>query len=79
MNDKRQEQAAWRGLHAKLTAIIEAELENLPALLAEMDTRDRVRAIIQMLPYISPKVNAVTTYTIEHPDERQGSVWDLDI
>lgn len=56
-----QDTVTAKQLSKTLKGIVSAELQNLPALLEQMEPRDRVHTIIQLLPYVSPKVSPVAT------------------
>lgn len=48
-------------LHQQLQAIAAAELERLPEFLEQLTPAERVRTVLQLLPYTAPKVEKVTT------------------
>lgn len=52
-------------LREQLKAMMETELNNLPALLSELDTKERIGIIVKLLPFIFPKVEPVTHATGE--------------
>lgn len=47
-------------LRSTLKAILQQELEQLPQLLAEMESKERVEALLKMMPFVLPKVEAVS-------------------
>lgn len=61
-----------RALHQQLQAIAAAELARLPEYLEQLTPGERVRTVLQLLPYSVPKVEKVaTTY-----GEAWGVEWD---
>lgn len=48
--------ATVKGLHGQLKAIMARELEQLPELLAALPPQERIKAVLQLLPYTAPKV-----------------------
>lgn len=48
-----------KSLHRQLQDIAARELERLPELLEQLTPPERVRFIMQLLPYTAPKVNTV--------------------
>ncbi len=45
-----------KGLHGQLKAIMARELEKLPELLDALPPQERIKAVLQLLPYTTPKV-----------------------
>jgi 23S rRNA C2498 (ribose-2'-O)-methylase RlmM len=45
-----------KGLREQLKAIMARELEQLPELLEALPPQERIKAVLQLLPYITPKV-----------------------
>lgn len=43
-------------IHTRLKQIIRDEIEQLPALLKDLPTAERVRVITELLPYCAPKL-----------------------
>lgn len=58
MNDK--EQPTTSAMRATLKALIQQEMDNLPAQLEKMDARDRVNVLCKLMPYVFPKVETVS-------------------
>ena len=56
-----QEAPTAKGLHARLKEIVSAEMARLPELLEQLEPKERVRTILQLLPYVTPKVETVGT------------------
>lgn len=50
-----------KGLHGRLKEIVQKEIEQLPALLQQLEPKERVRTILSLLPYVTPKVETVAT------------------
>lgn len=48
--------ATQAGLHSQLKTIVDKELSQLPDLLSQLEPKERVRAILQLLPYVTPKI-----------------------
>lgn len=48
-------------MHKRLKEIVSKELEGLPALLEQLEPKERVRNILALLPYVTPKVETVAT------------------
>lgn len=48
-----------KDMRAQLKAIVETELQALPAYLAELDSRQRMDAVFRLLPYVLPKIEPV--------------------
>lgn len=46
-------------LRNTLKGIIEGELNSLPTLLAEMPAKERLEAVIRLMPYCLPKVESI--------------------
>lgn len=50
-----------KGLHGRLKEIVQKEIEGLPELLEQLEPKERVRTVLALLPYVSPKVETVAT------------------
>ena len=50
-----------KGIHSKLCEIMARELEMLPDTLDALLPPERIKAILQMLPYTAPKMDAVAS------------------
>lgn len=50
-----------KGLHGRLKDIVNKEMEQLPALLEQLEPKERVRTILALLPYVTPKIETVAT------------------
>ena len=50
-----------KGLHGRLKEIVQKEIERLPELLQELEPKERVRTLLALLPYVTPKVETVAT------------------
>ena len=53
-------------LRKTLKAVISDELEQIPILIQELETRDRLELLIKLLPYCLPKVTTVSS-TCDEP------------
>ena len=56
-----QEQATAKGLHARLKDLVREEIERLPELLQQLEPKERVRTVLALLPYVTPKVETVAS------------------
>lgn len=56
-----QQSPTAKGLHARLKEIVQKEMEQLPTLLEQLEPKERVRTILSLLPYVTPKVETVAT------------------
>ena len=50
-----------KGLHGRLKDIVQKEMERLPELLEQLEPKERVRTILALLPYVTPKIETVAT------------------
>lgn len=50
-----------KGLHGRLKDIVQKEMEQLPNLLEQLEPKERVRTILALLPYVTPKIETVAT------------------
>lgn len=50
-----------KDLHGQLKAIMARELEQLPELLEALPPAERIKAVLQLLPYTAPKVETCKT------------------
>ena len=50
-----------KGLHGRLKDIVNKEMEQLPVLLEQLEPKERVRTILALLPYVTPKIETVAT------------------
>ena len=46
-----------QAIKKRLTEIVNEQIEQLPALLEQLPAPDRLRAIIDLLPYCAPKIS----------------------
>lgn len=53
------EQATRKDLHAQLKKIVAKELEQLPDTLAAMEPAARAKYLLNLLPYVAPKIETV--------------------
>ena len=47
-------------LREKLKALMQQEIEHVPTLLKDLDTEKRSNALCRLMPYVFPKVDAVS-------------------
>ena len=53
-------------LRDKLKAVINSELEQLPELLKELDTKERLNVVCKLIPFVFPRVTSIG-YTTGEP------------
>ena len=51
-----QQAPLTKDLHGRLKEIVQREIEKLPEQLELLEPRERVRTLLQLLPYATPKV-----------------------
>jgi hypothetical protein len=56
---KKNQQVSALELRETFKAIIQSELEKMPELLAELNTKERLEILCKLLPYAFPKVDSV--------------------
>lgn len=49
-------------LRTDLKTIMQAEIQKIPELLEQLEPKDRINAILKMMPYMFPRVESVTLY-----------------
>lgn len=64
--------ATIKGLHGQLKAIMARELEQLPELLEALPPQERIKAVLQLLPYTTPKVE---TCSNDFGEPTAGFTW----
>lgn len=47
-----------KSIHKQLKQIIANEIEQLPELLGKLDPQDRIKAVLQLMPYVAPKMES---------------------
>ena len=47
-----------KSIHQQLQEIAAKELENLPQLLERLEPKERLRAVLNLLPYTAPRVES---------------------
>ena len=47
-----------KSIHQQLQEIATKELENLPQLLERLEPKERLRAVLNLLPYTAPRVES---------------------
>lgn len=70
---KGAENRLTREIRDMLKAVIEDELERLPTSLQSLPDPERLQVLLKLLPYVLPKVEAVSMTA----GEPIGSGWDL--
>ena len=55
----------------KLQELVDNEIQKLPELLAVLPPQEHVRAILELLPYIQPKIKP-------EKDRAENDFWDID-
>ena len=60
-NSNNTNDATVKGVHGQLKAIMARELERLPELLEALPPQERIKALLQLLPYTAPKVETCKT------------------
>ena len=50
-----------KSLHGRLKDIVNAEIARLPELLEQLEPKERVKTILALLPYTTPKIETVAT------------------
>lgn len=66
------EPATRKDLHAQLKRIVADELDRLPDTLAKMEPAQRAKFLLQLLPYVAPKIETVS----EGYGEKVAFGWD---
>ena len=56
-----QQAPLTKDLHGRLKEIVRKEIERLPELLEQLEPKERVRNVLALLPYVTPKVETVAT------------------
>ena len=56
-----QEAPTVKGMHGRLKEIVQKEMERLPELLEQLEPKERVRTLLSLLPYVTPKIETVGT------------------
>ena len=69
--DNKTMKEVTKGIHTKLCEIMARELEMLPDPLDALLPPERIKAILQMLPYTAPKMDAVASDL----DKAEGWEW----
>ena len=70
MGNKTKATPSTKDLHGRLKEIVQAEIEQLPALLEQLEPKERVKTLLQLLPYATPKVSNV--------EADFGETWAID-
>lgn len=56
-----QEAPTVKSMHGRLKEIVQKEMERLPELLEQLEPKERVRTLLSLLPYVTPKIETVGT------------------
>ena len=64
-----KEQILTNDLRGKLKSIMQKEIERLPETLERLEPKDRMNILCKLLPYVFPKVEAVS------PQEGEPLQW----
>lgn len=56
-------------LKEALQSIVNAEIKALPALLSELETKDRLNLLTKLLPFVLPKESEQMNFEIKPPQE----------
>jgi hypothetical protein len=51
-----QQAPKTKDLHGRLKEIVQREIDRLPELLEQLEPRERVKTLLQLLPYATPKI-----------------------
>ena len=58
-----KENVTTKAIHQQLKGIIANEISQLPELLGQLDPKERIKAVLQLMPYVAPKMgDCETTY-----------------
>jgi hypothetical protein len=66
---KIEEQILTNDLRGKLKSIMQKEIERLPETLENLEPKERISTLCKLLPYVFPKVEAVS------PQEGEPMQW----
>lgn len=66
---KIKEQILTNDLRGKLKSIMQKEIERLPETLENLEPKERISTLCKLLPYVFPKVEAVS------PQEGEPMQW----
>jgi hypothetical protein len=61
MKTKPNATPSTKDLHGRLKEITRREIEKLPELLEQLEPKERVRTVLALLPYVTPKIETVAT------------------
>ena len=70
MTNKTKATPSTKDLHVRLKGIVQAEIEQLPALLQQLEPKERVKTLLNLLPYVTPKMSNV--------EADFGGTWGID-
>lgn len=73
MKTQVKEQVVTKDLRDTLKRIMQKEIENLPEYLNGLDNKDRVNVLCKLMPFVFPKVQAVSS----SKGEPLPDTWDL--
>lgn len=69
-----KKQVVTTDLRQTLKELMQREIEALPELLEQLDPKERINIICKLMPFVFPKVEAVTHLQGE-PDEFKIQTW----
>lgn len=58
---KTKEQVSTMGLRETLKSIMQTEIEKLPKTLQELEPKERLSIVCKLMPYVFPKVDAISS------------------
>ena len=73
MSTKTKELVLTKGLRETLKVIMQKEIEKLPETLEAMEPKERVNVMCKIMPFVFPKVQAVSS----SQGEPLANSWDL--
>lgn len=54
----KKENVTTKSIHKQLKQIVANEIEQLPELLPKLDPQERIKAVLQLMPYVAPKLES---------------------
>jgi hypothetical protein len=68
-----------QSMRQSLGKVLADELENLPTLLASLEGKDRLDAILRLLPYLMPKPEPINQIAIENDLRGINNSFSFDV
>ena len=56
-----QDEIKVRSLRESLKELMQREIDNLPALLDQMEPKERINVICRLMPFVFPKLEAINS------------------